>query len=152
MAIHTLLEVLMLFCFGLAWPAANLRMLRQRRADGMGLPSTLCILVGYAAGATAKWLSIDEATTIPVVFWLYVVNGLSVGINLALQWHFGRLARMGFLAHRRVRSIRHAPLNSAMSGFEHQRRLSRYGAGDSGICPCRSPVEGRSSGAVRLDR
>ena len=27
-----LLEAMMLFCFGIAWPVANLRMLRTRRA------------------------------------------------------------------------------------------------------------------------
>jgi hypothetical protein len=152
MAIHSPLEVLMLFCFGVAWPVANLRMLRQRRAEGMGTPSTLCILVGYAAGATAKWLSIEQGTTIPVVFWLYVANGVSVGINVALQWHFGRLARTGHFSRRRVRSIRQTLLDSTMSGSEHERRLLRYGSGESGTCLYRSPDDRRCRGAVRPDR
>ena len=46
----TLLEATMMLCFGIAWPLANLRMLRTGRAEGKGLMFTLIILCGYGAG------------------------------------------------------------------------------------------------------
>jgi hypothetical protein len=85
------LEALMLMCFGLAWPVANLRMLRRRCPEGKGLAFTLIILMGYIAGALAKWPSISGLDLLPWVFWLYLANGGSVALNLFLQWHFGRV-------------------------------------------------------------
>lgn len=86
----TLLEGLMLLCFGVAWPVANMRMLRSRRPEGKGLAFTLIILCGYVAGAAAKVLLTVQGQSLPPVFWLYLLNTLSVGVNLALQWHLGR--------------------------------------------------------------
>ncbi|MBT9485954.1 MAG: hypothetical protein IV093_00305 [Rubrivivax sp.] len=95
MTLQTVLESTMLLCFGLAWPVANLRMLRTGRPEGKGLAFTLIILAGYVAGAAAKWLSMGPETLLPGVFWLYVVNGASVSMNLGLQlylgWRCGRL-------------------------------------------------------------
>lgn len=84
-----LLEGLMLTCFGLAWPMANLRMLRTGRAEGKGLGFTLIIFCGYLAGAAAKIALFTVTTPLAPVFWLYALNATSVGLNLVLQWHFG---------------------------------------------------------------
>lgn len=84
-------EALMLICFGLAWPLANLRILRRRCPEGKGMTFTLIILIGYVAGALAKWPSISGLDLLPGVFWLYLANGGSVALNLYLQWHFGRV-------------------------------------------------------------
>jgi hypothetical protein len=85
-----LLEALMLTCFGLAWPMANLRMLRTGQAEGKGLGFTLIIFCGYLAGAAAKIALATVTTPLAPVFWLYALNATSVGLNLVLQWHFGR--------------------------------------------------------------
>ena len=89
---HTpmLLEALMLVCFGIAWPLANLRMLRTRRPEGKGLVFTLVILLGYAAGASAKLLHLAAGRPLEPVFWLYALNASSVSLNLFLQWHLAR--------------------------------------------------------------
>lgn len=81
----TLLEAAMLLCLGTAWPLANLRMLRNRRAEGLGPHFTGLILVGYFAGALAKLALAGPGAPLAPVFWLYVLNSASVGINLALQ-------------------------------------------------------------------
>lgn len=91
MTLQASFEALMLVCFGLAWPLANLRMLRRRCPEGKGLAFTLIILIGYIAGALAKWPSISGLDLLPGVFWLYLANGSSVALNLFLQWHFGRV-------------------------------------------------------------
>ena len=88
MILQAALESTMLLCFGLAWPVANLRMVRTRRSEGKGLAFTLLIMVGYVAGACAKWISVAPGAPIPGVFWLYAVNGVSVTMNLTLQWYF----------------------------------------------------------------
>lgn len=82
------LEATMLVCFGLAWPIANLRMIRQRKAYGSGPAFTAIILCGYVCGAMAKVLGMEPHGLAPV-FWLYVFNATSVTVNVALQAWFG---------------------------------------------------------------
>lgn len=83
-----LLEAVMLICFGLAWPVANLRMLRTGKPNGKGMLFTLLILTGYLSGAAAKVVLAGDSG-LAAVFWLYLFNASSVAINLALQWHYG---------------------------------------------------------------
>ncbi len=90
MCLETLLEAAMLVCFGVAWPVANLRMLRARRPEGKGMVFTSIILMGYVAGALAKCVSIGPGQPLPGMFWLLIINGASVMFNLMLQWYFGR--------------------------------------------------------------
>jgi hypothetical protein len=91
---HTpqVLEAAMLICFGLAWPLANLRMLRSGHVQGKGAGFTAIILAGYVFGALCKVSLALEGAGLAPVFWLYLLNTVSVGTNLALQWHFGRRA------------------------------------------------------------
>ena len=84
-----LLEAVMLICFGIAWPLANLRMLRTGCVEGKGMAFTAIILCGYVAGALAKLAWAASAHALPLVFWLYVLNTISVGANLLLQWRLG---------------------------------------------------------------
>jgi hypothetical protein len=42
------------------------------------------------AGAAAKIALATVTTPLAPVFWLYALNATSVGLNLALQWYFGR--------------------------------------------------------------
>lgn len=85
------LEALMLLCFGLAWPLNTLGMLRRRRPEGKGLTFTTIIWCGYLCGATAKLLLVLAAgRALPPVFWLYVINALTVGLNALVYLHFKR--------------------------------------------------------------
>jgi hypothetical protein len=81
-----LLEAAMLICFGVAWPLANLRMIRSGRVEGKGMAFTVVILCGYVAGALAKLAPATSFHALPPVFWLYVLNTISVGLNVVLQW------------------------------------------------------------------
>lgn len=85
----TMLEAVMLLCFGVAWPLANLRMLRSGTVEGKGMGFTAIILCGYIAGALAKLALAASGHALPAVFWLYVLNTVSVGGNLVLQWRLG---------------------------------------------------------------
>ena len=95
-----LLEAVMLICFGIAWPLANLRMLRTGRAEGKGMAFTAIILCGYIAGALAKLTWASSAHSLPAVFWLYVLNTVSVAGNLLLQWQLGRCSKSQVAAPR----------------------------------------------------
>jgi hypothetical protein len=86
----TLLEAAMLICFGAAWPLANLRMIRSRRAEGRGILPTSLVLAGYNAGIAAKILCAWCGGALAPIVWLYLLNAASVGLNLWLQFHFGR--------------------------------------------------------------
>lgn len=88
-----LLEGAMLVCFGLAWPVANLQMLKSRRPQGKGLPFTFIVLAGYLSGAAAKVVLGLQEGPLPILFWLYALNGASVALNLGLQWHYGPAGR-----------------------------------------------------------
>ena len=90
MLTQNLLESTMLLCFGVAWPLANLRMMRSKQTEGKGMGFTLIILIGYVAGAAAKCVSAEAGQAIPGVFWLYAINAGSVMMNLALQLYFGQ--------------------------------------------------------------
>jgi len=83
------LEALMLICFGVAWPMNLISMLRCQRVQGKGLTFTTIIWCGYLAGATAK-LALWTGTDAPLspVFWLYMFNSVTVGLN---AWLYFRL-------------------------------------------------------------
>lgn len=83
------LEAAMLVCFGLAWPLANLRMLRTRRASGNAATVAL-VFCGYLAGMASKLAGLGEHAALAPLFWLYLLNGASVAFNLVLLWHYGR--------------------------------------------------------------
>lgn len=85
------LEALMLLCFGLAWPLNTLGMLRRRRPEGKGLTFTAIIWCGYLCGAGAKLLlGFAAGPVLAPVFWLYVLNALTVGLNALVYLHFRR--------------------------------------------------------------
>ncbi len=87
-------EATMLLCFGVAWPIASMGMLRTGRAEGKGLGFTMIIWVGYLAGATSKVVTADAPDILLApVFWLYVLNSFTVGLNGWLQWYLPRRAR-----------------------------------------------------------
>ena len=115
MSTTVLLEATMLICFGAAWPLANLRMLRSRRAEGRGLLPTSLILCGYCAGMAAKVLCACAGGGLAPIFWLYFLNAVSVGLNLWLQIHFGSATPGRPLADRarttleRIRGLPRAP-------------------------------------------
>lgn len=89
-----LLEAVMLACFGLAWPLANVRMLRTGQAEGNGFAFTTIIFCGYLAGAGAKLAMVTDAAPLAPIFWFYLVNAGSVGANIFLQQYLKRASRL----------------------------------------------------------
>lgn len=97
------LEALMLICFGIAWPVNLLSMVRYQRIQGKGLTFTMMIWCGYVAGATAK-IAMSAGTGAPLspVFWLYLLNTVTVGLN---AWVYCRLQRAEISSGQRMGPI-----------------------------------------------
>jgi hypothetical protein len=74
-------EIIMLVCFGSAWPLSIYKSLRSRAIAGKSLPFLVVILVGYAAGTLHKiFHSMD------FVIVLYILNFLMVLTDIVLYF------------------------------------------------------------------
>ena len=53
----SILETVMLVCFGFSWPLNVTKAYKAKTAKGTSLPFILLVIVGYVAGITAKLIS-----------------------------------------------------------------------------------------------
>ncbi len=81
-------EVIMLLCFGAAWPVSLYKSWKSRTNAGKSLWFLLIVLIGYLAGCLHK-LTYD----LDPVLALYALNGLLVGADVLLFWRNARLQR-----------------------------------------------------------
>jgi hypothetical protein len=72
-------EVIMLVCFGAAWPVSISKSLKTRSNGGKSLVFLLIVIVGYIAGIVNKLLYKPD-----FVVWLYALNVTMVAIDAAL--------------------------------------------------------------------
>ncbi|MCP5452654.1 MAG: hypothetical protein H7A27_01620 [Spirochaetaceae bacterium] len=72
-------EIVMLLCFGAAWPVSIAKSLRTRSNGGKSLAFLLIIIVGYAAGIINKLLYKPD-----FVVWLYALNAAMVSVDAGL--------------------------------------------------------------------
>ena len=78
----SVLETVLLVCFGFSWPINVIKAYKARTARGTSLPFILLILTGYVAGISAKLVS----GQINYVLIAYIVNFLAVSLNLAVYF------------------------------------------------------------------
>ena len=78
----SLLETLMLICFGCSWPLNLMKAYKSRTAKSTSLPFILLIITGYIAGITAKVLS----GQINYVLVAYLINLAIVSLNLLVYF------------------------------------------------------------------
>lgn len=76
-------EVIMLVCFGFSWPFAILKTVRVKNPAGKSYLFMGLIIVGYIAGCIHKLLYHWD-----LVFWLYVLNTVLVGTDMALCLYY----------------------------------------------------------------
>ncbi len=72
-------EILMLVCFGAAWPVSIWKSIRTRQVAGKSLFFLVIILIGYIAGILHKLVYRYD-----LVIWLYALNALMVTTDIAL--------------------------------------------------------------------
>ena len=78
----SILETVMLVCFGFSWPLNVIKAYRAKTAKGTSLPFILLIITGYIAGISAKLIS----GQINYVLIAYILNLAIVSLNLIVYF------------------------------------------------------------------
>ena len=78
----SILETVMLVCFGFSWPLNVIKAYRAKTAKGTSLPFVLLIITGYIAGISAKLIS----GQINFVLIAYILNLAIVFLNLIVYF------------------------------------------------------------------
>ncbi|MDY0362493.1 MAG: hypothetical protein RBR08_13650 [Desulforegulaceae bacterium] len=77
----SLFEILMLICFGSAWPASIYKSYTSKSNSGKSLVFMVIIFTGYVSGVFHKiFYHYDN------VIWLYVFNALLVAVDMGLYF------------------------------------------------------------------
>jgi hypothetical protein len=79
-------EIIMLLCFGAAWPFSIYKSYTSRKNTGKSVIFLFIVLLGYAAGITHKIFHSYD-----FVIYLYILNGLMVIADIALYWRNARI-------------------------------------------------------------
>ena len=88
----SILETIMLVCFGFSWPLNVVKAYKARTTKGTSLPFILLIITGYVAGITAKVIS----GQINYVLVAYIVNLAIVSINIIIYFRNAALDKNNF--------------------------------------------------------
>ena len=80
-------EIIMLVCFGAAWPVSIWRSYHSRTNAGKSVGFLIIIFAGYVSGVMHKVVFNPD----PVII-LYVLNALMVAVDMALYARNKRLA------------------------------------------------------------
>lgn len=78
----SILETVMLICFGFSWPLNVIKAYKAKTAKGTSLPFILLIITGYIAGIAAKVIT----GQINYVLIAYIVNLVIVSLNIVLYF------------------------------------------------------------------
>ena len=76
----SLLETLMIVCFGISWPLSIIRMYKSRTTGGKSILFSCFILFGYFCGIGAK--IVEQNFNLAFVF--YIINTIMVSIDIML--------------------------------------------------------------------
>lgn len=86
--VMSIFEIIMLVCFGAAWPSSIYKSYTSRTAQGKSLIFLVIILTGYCAGVLHKlYFSFDW------VILLYLLNGLMIAADILLYIRNARFDR-----------------------------------------------------------
>jgi len=84
----SIFEIIMLLCFGFAWPFSIYKSYKSRTNSGKSVIFLYIVLAGYAAGVMHKiFYNFD------LVIILYAVNGFMVFVDILLYYRNKRLSR-----------------------------------------------------------
>ena len=78
----SILETVMLVCFGFSWPLNVIKAYRAKTAKGTSLPFILLIIAGYIAGISAKLIT----EQINYVLIAYILNLAIVSLNVVVYF------------------------------------------------------------------
>ena len=78
----SVLETIMLVCFGFSWPLNVIKAYKSKTAKGMSLSFVLLVITGYIAGISAKLIS----GQINYVLIAYILNLAIVSLNVIVYF------------------------------------------------------------------
>ena len=78
----SILETVMLVCFGFSWPLNVIKAYRAKTSKGTSLPFILLIIAGYIAGISAKLIT----RQINYVLIAYILNLAIVSLNVVVYF------------------------------------------------------------------
>ena len=98
----SVMEMLMLICFGLSWPINIAKAWKARSTKGISVLFYCFILLGYLVGIAAKMALIAYYAPAPwyetvhwYVLFFYVLNTLMVAAGVAIWFRNRRLEKRG---------------------------------------------------------
>lgn len=77
----SIFEIIMLICFGLAWPFSIYKSYASKEIKGKSATFLIVVLIGYVAGIINKLIYKPDG-----VVYLYALNFLMVSADLALYY------------------------------------------------------------------
>ncbi len=86
----SIFEIIMLLCFGAAWPFSIYKSYKSRSVEGKSLLFLLVVFVGYVSGILHKIFYYYDS-----VIYLYSLNMIMVGIDILLYFRNRRLSISG---------------------------------------------------------
>jgi len=86
----SIFEIIMLVCFGTAWPFSIYRSYKSRSIQGKSLFFLIILLFGYISGILHKIFYNPDN-----VIFLYILNLILIGIDTLLYFRNYRLAKKG---------------------------------------------------------
>lgn len=89
----SILEALMLLCFGVSWPFSIVRSYKARSAKGKSLLYLILINLAYVSGILHKVL-----INFDFVLFLYIANFIMVGMDIFLYVRNNKLDRLQALS------------------------------------------------------
>ncbi|MFO7534287.1 MAG: hypothetical protein R6X19_01145 [Kiritimatiellia bacterium] len=81
-------EILMLICFGAAWPFALIKSWTSRQTGGKSIMFLVVVFLGYLSGVIHKLLHSPDG-----VIYLYALNGTLVFADILVYFRNRRLER-----------------------------------------------------------
>jgi glucan phosphoethanolaminetransferase (alkaline phosphatase superfamily) len=78
----SILETIMLVCFGFSWPMNVVKNIKSKTARSMSLPFIMLIISGYIAGITAKIVTHQ----LNYVLAVYIINLAIVSVNIVVYF------------------------------------------------------------------
>ncbi|NSW91565.1 MAG: hypothetical protein HPY74_12990 [Firmicutes bacterium] len=83
-------EIIMLACFGAAWPASIYKSYTSRKNTGKSLTFLIIVFIGYVSGVIHKMFYNYDA-----VIFLYILNSIMVFTDMVLYFRNRRLMKSG---------------------------------------------------------
>lgn len=80
-------EIIMLLCFGAAWPFSIYKSYKSRKNSGKSVAFLYIVVIGYIAGILHKLIYNYDA-----VIFLYVLNSIMVTLDILLYYRNYKLA------------------------------------------------------------